>query len=360
MPMSHSVIVAGAGLSGATAARVLAESGLDVTVFEKRPYVGGNCADCYDAHAILVHRFGPHAFHTSDSEVWEFVNRFAKWSNYRHKVLAVIGKHAVPVPVNLQSIEKAYANPNMIFHADRGQYTVRELMEHHDTEMAKLGHWVWQNVYVGYSTKQWGLDPKDLPPWIIDRVPVRFDKNPYYHVDKHQGLPLGGYTAMVERMLDHPNITLELNKSCTLDASHMIYTGSLDALFGNQHGSLPYRSLTFEWEHLKNGPMQKVAQYNYPDVSTKYTRIIEYRLMTDENEWRGATTICREFPSATGEPFYPVAGVDAEGLHYKYACMAHKSGVWALGRLAEYKYLNMDQAVKNAMTMARQYVEALG
>jgi UDP-galactopyranose mutase len=357
--MPKSATIAGAGISGATAARILAEAGLDVAVYEKRAHVGGNCADCYDAHAILVHRHGPHAFHTSDKAVWEFVNRFAKWSTYRHKVMAVVGQKIVPMPVNLTTIEKAYANPYMVPHADKGSYTVRELMDHHDPEMSKLGHWVWQNFYVGYSSKQWGLNPADLPPWIIDRVPVRIDHEPYYHLDKYQGLPLGGYTAMVERMLDHPKIVLKLNYPVKLDGSHMIYTGSLDELFLYQHGSLPYRSLTFEWEHVKKGPIQKVAQYNYPDITDKFTRIVEYRLMTDGDEWRGATTICREFPADKGEPYYPIAGKDAEELHYKYACMAHKAGVWALGRLATYRYLNMDQAVGQAMTMAGQYLEKM-
>jgi UDP-galactopyranose mutase len=354
----QSAVIAGAGLSGATAARILAEAGLDVQVFEKRPYVGGNCADCYDAHAILVHRHGPHAFHTGDKAVWAFVNRFAKWSNYRHKVMAVLGDKVLPVPVNLITIESAYANPHMIFHAAHGRYTVRQLMLHDDPEMRKLGHWVWQNFYVGYSAKQWGIDPKDLPEWIIDRVPVNFNREPYYHIDKWQGLPIGGYTAMVERMLDHPKIVLKLNEPVTLDSTHLIYTGSLDELFLYQHGALPYRSLKFEYEHHRTGPVQKCAQYNYPDVTTKFTRVVEYRHMTDEAGWRGPTTICREFPSDKGEPYYPVAGEIAAQLHQQYSGMAEKSGVWCLGRLARYEYVNMNQAVKRAMEMAGKFLEA--
>jgi len=356
--MSQSVVIAGAGLSGATAARILADAGLDVLICEKRPYVGGNSADCYDQHGVMVHRFGPHAFHTSDPEVWAFVNRFAKFNNYWHKVMAVLGSKILPIPVNLVTIEKAYANPHMIFHAKHGRYTIRQLMNHEDPEMKKLGHWVWDNFYLGYSSKQWGLHPKDLPDWIIDRVPVVFNREPYYHaLDKWQGLPIGGYTAMVERMLDHPKIVLKLNEEVTLDSASLIYTGSLDSLFGYRHGTLPYRSLRFEWEHSKSGPMQKCAQYNYPDVTDKFTRIIEFRHMTDDLGWRGATTLCREYPAEKGEPFYPVAGEDAARLHDQYERSAEKAGVWCLGRLAQYKYINMDQAIKQAMEMAKKFLE---
>lgn len=353
--MACSVVIAGAGISGCTAARVLAEAGLNVVVQEKRAYVGGNCADTYDSHAQLVHRFGPHAFHTNDEEVWAFLGRFAEWREYAHRVVAPAGKDFIPLPLNLDSIAK-YARPDAAKRAQRASYTVRELLADADPELCKLGQWAWDNFYAGYSQKQWGVKPDDLPAWIMDRVPVRFSDDDRYHQDKYQAMPELGYSAMLERILKHPRIEVRLKAPVSLNATHLIYTGSLDELYEYRHGKLPYRYLRFEYEHHKDGPKQPVAQINYSDERIKYTRTIEYRHMTDgKKRWKGATTICREFPCDTGEfPCYPVeAGQD---LAYKYALLAQKDGVWALGRLALYKYLNMDQAVRRAIDIARKYL----
>jgi len=353
-------IVAGAGLSGCTAARYLAENGVKVRVHEKKPYVGGLAADTYDSTAIMIHRYGPHAFHTNDEGVWEFLSRFTKWRKYEHRVMACTCGKIMPVPVNLDTIDAAYGKGNFTGHACRENYTVRELLESEDPKLRKVGQWAWDTFYEGYSTKQWDCDPKKLPAWIMDRVPVRFNRDGRYHTDKYQGIPQLGYTTLCENMLDHPNIRLKVKSKVTDPDSGIIFTGEIDKLYQCCHGTLPYRYLRFEFEHAKNGPIQKVAQYNHPDLYIPYTRVVEYRHMTEDDGWSGKTTLCRETPCNDGEtPCYPIGGKKAEELHKQYASMADMGSVWVLGRLAEYRYCNMDQAVRRALNLADTYLRTM-
>lgn len=376
--MQYDWIIAGAGMTGATAARTLAEKGKKILVIEKRTQIGGNAFDCKDDAGVLVHRYGPHIFHTNDEEVWEFLSRFTSWRKYKHKVLADVDGEYMPVPFNLNSMVIAFgfrkAEQMRKTLAERygegSNVTILELRESEDALLRELADFVYENIFKTYTVKQWGVKPEDIDPAVTARVPVRISKENGYFTDRFQGMPEQGYTAMFANMLDHPSITVELNtdvrdvltfsdgkiayKGEPFDGK-VLYTGALDELFEKKYGSLPYRSLDFRFETLQKEYAQLCGTVNYT-VDRDYTRITEFKHLTGQK--CSVTTVMKEYSKPCGEtdiPYYPIANDDSKTLYAKYKAEADKyPALYLAGRLAEFRYYNMDAAAASALALCRK------
>jgi UDP-galactopyranose mutase len=362
--MKADALVAGAGFAGATVARRLADAGLRVLVVDPRPHPGGNAFDQSDAHGVLVHRHGPHCFHTSEARVFRFLSRFTRWRRYVHRVLAFAGGRYYPIPVNLDTLSLRFG---VELDESGGRALLERLREggrpertSEDVFLSRVGRELYETFFRGYTRKQWGREPSELAPAVAVRIPVRADRDDRYFTDRFQAVPKHGYAALFDRMLDHPNIGLSLGSDHaeavrSVDASHTFYTGSLDAWFGYRLGRLPYRSLRFESVHL---PMtdrhQPAAVVNYPG-DEPYTRSTEYRIITGQRHT--GTTIVREHPASDGPPYYPVPGPESDGMAAGYrALAAAERGVTFLGRLGEYAYLDMDRVVSRALDAAERHL----
>ncbi|MCI9222788.1 MAG: UDP-galactopyranose mutase [Oscillospiraceae bacterium] len=393
--MQYDALVVGAGYAGAITARRLAEDGgKKVLVLERRPHVAGNAYDCPDAAGVLIHQYGPHIFHTNDRRVFDYLSRFTKWRRYQHRVIANLprdnpevvpahkttdGRFFFPVPFNLDSMKNAFGMEEgkrlgqklLDAYPAQSQVTILELRQNPDPEIAAIADYVYEHVFVHYTMKQWGQKPEDIDPNTTARVPVRLSRDPRYFQDKYQGMPLDGYTPMFEKMLDHPNITLELNtdalKRLKLEDGRIlldgepfggtvIYSGQADELFGFRFGPLPYRTLDFGFQTLPQDAFQTHGTVNYT-VDQPYTRITEFKHLTGQ-ELPGVTTIMKEYSraytGADGEiPYYAVINPENNALYAKYKAEADKfPGLRLLGRLAEYKYYNMDAIAARALTLA--------
>ncbi len=390
----YDALVVGAGYAGAITARRLAEDGgKRVLVLERRPHVAGNAYDCPDAAGVLIHQYGPHIFHTNDRRVFDYLSRFTKWRRYQHRVIANLprdnpevvpahkttdGRFFFPVPFNLDSMKNAFGMEEgkrlgqklLDAYPAQSQVTILELRQNPDPEIAAIADYVYEHVFVHYTMKQWGQKPEDIDPNTTARVPVRLSRDGRYFQDAYQGMPLEGYTPMFERMLDHPNITLELNtdalKRLKLEDGRIlldgepfggtvIYTGQADELFGFRFGPLPYRTLDFGFETLPQDAFQTHGTVNYT-VDQPYTRITEFKHLTGQ-EKPDATTIMKEYSKACtgadGEiPYYAIINPENNALYAKYQAEADKfPGLRLLGRLAEYKYYNMDAIAARALTL---------
>jgi UDP-galactopyranose mutase len=360
--------VGGAGGPGATTARALAEAGRTVRVIDKRLHVAGNAYDEYDAHGVLIHRYGPHIFHTKDEQVFDFLSRFTEWRPYEHRVRSVVNGVAYPFPINRDTLNRLYGLNLDEAGAAAFFARVREARDpirtSEDVVLASVGRDLYEKFFLNYTRKQWGLEPSQLKAGVAARIPVRTDTDDRYFTDPFQTMPLRGYTKMFAAMLDHPNIELKLGmdflaqREALLDRTanggkipHVVYTGPLDAWFDHCYGRLPYRSLRFEHEHLPHtARYQEVGTVNYPNEHA-YTRITEYKHLTGQTH--AGTSITREYPVAEGEPYYPIPGTDNEALSQRYLSRAAKEqGVTFIGRLAEYRYYNMDQVVAAALAAA--------
>lgn len=391
----YDALVVGTGYAGAIAARRLAEEvGKRVLVLERRPHVAGNAYDCLDQAGILIHQYGPHIFHTNDRRVFDYLSRFTKWRRYQHRVIANLprdnpevvpahkttdGRFFFPVPFNLDSMKNAFGMEEgkrlgqklLDAYPAQSQVTILELRQNPDPEIAAIADYVYEHVFVHYTMKQWGQKPEDIDPNTTARVPVRLSRDGRYFQDAYQGMPLEGYTPMFERMLDHPNITLELNtdalKRLKLEDGRIlldgepfggtvIYSGQADELFGFRFGPLPYRTLDFGFQTLPQDAFQTHGTVNYT-VDQPYTRITEFKHLTGQ-ELPGVTTIMKEYSraytGADGEiPYYAVINPENNALYAKYKAEADKfPGLRLLGRLAEYKYYNMDAIAARALTLA--------
>ena len=391
----YDALVVGAGYAGAIAARRLAEEvGKRVLVVERRPHVAGNAYDCPDAAGVLIHQYGPHIFHTNDRRVFDYLSRFTKWRRYQHRVIANLprdnpevvpahkttdGRFFFPVPFNLDSMKNAFGMEEgkrlgqklLDAYPAQSQVTILELRQNPDPEIAAIADYVYEHVFVHYTMKQWGQKPEDIDPNTTARVPVRLSRDGRYFQDAYQGMPLEGYTPMFERMLDHPNITVELETDALnrleladgvikLDGEAfdgpVIYTGQADELFGFRFGPLPYRTLDFGFQTLPQDAFQTHGTVNYT-VDQPYTRITEFKHLTGQ-ELPGVTTIMKEYSraytGADGEiPYYAVINPENNALYAKYKAEADKfPGLRLLGRLAEYKYYNMDAIAARALTLA--------
>ena len=355
-------LIIGAGFAGSTIARALADAGRKVHLIDRRAHIGGNAFDEPDAHGVLVHRYGPHIFHTNSEKVWEFLSRFTEWCPYEHRVLGVVdGKH-YPFPINRDTLNLLYglnldeAGAAAFF--ERVREPREPVRSSEDVVLNSVGRDLYEKFFLNYTRKQWGMEPAQLKAGVAARIPVRTNTDDRYFTDTFQAMPLHGYTKMFERMLDHPNITVELGVNFA-DVrqrggwAHVVYTGPVDAYFEHCYGPLPYRSLRFEHEHLNNiEQYQPVGTVNYPNDHA-YTRITEFKHLTGQKH--ADTSIVREYPQAQGEPYYPIPSDENEALFKRYQALADaERGVTFVGRLAEYRYYNMDQVVAAALSAAQR------
>ena len=360
--MKFDVIVVGAGLAGATSARLLAEAGKKVLIIERRRHIGGNCYDYKNEYGITIHKYGPHIFHTNSSRVWRFVNRFSRFRYYQHRVLSYVDGKYVPFPINRDTVVE-------LFGLDLSASDVEEFLKKEverskfsdpprnfeDQVISQVGERLYEKFFKGYTIKQWDKDPKELSADVAKRIPVRSSRDDRYFSDKYQGIPIHGYTKMVEKMLDHENISIligvdyfEVKEEMKADLT--IYTGELDRFFDYSFGKLEYRSLEFEFVTYDMEYYQPVAVVNYPN-DYDWTRITEYKYFLDEKSPK--TTVSYEYPKSEGEPYYVVLTEENMKRRDRYIKEVEKlemSGEYIfVGRLAEYKYYNMDQVIERVM-----------
>ena len=376
-------LIIGAGMAGAVCARELAErGGKKVLVLERRAHVGGNAYDCFDQAGVLIHKYGPHIFHTNHKRVFDFLSRFTTWLDYQHQVVANIpaegGRLEIPVPFNLVSMELVFGREKAASLARRliAEYgretkvTILELRQNPDPEIAALADYVYEHVFVYYTMKQWGQKPEEIDPDTTARVPVFLSEDSRYFQDVFQGMPLEGYTPMFQRMLEHPYITLELatdaasrvkleGEQVLLDGAPfrgtVIYTGAVDELFGCKYGRLPYRTLDFQFETHPVDCWQSHGTVNYT-MDQDYTRITEFKQLTGQ-KLPGVTTIMKEYSraytGAEGEiPYYAIISPENNALYSRYQGETERlPNFHLLGRLAEYKYYNMDAIAARALAL---------
>jgi UDP-galactopyranose mutase len=359
-------LVVGAGFAGSVMAERLA-SVLDkrVLLVDKRPHIGGNAFDRYDDAGILIHPYGPHIFHTNSEDIYRYLSQFTAWRPYEHRVLASVDGQQVPMPINLDTINKLYGLNLNAFEVEKFFESVAEkkteIKTSEDVVVNKIGRELYNKFFRGYTRKQWGLDPSELDASVTARVPTRTNRDDRYFADKFQAMPLHGYTRMFERMLDHPNIKIMLNTDYRevqdlVPWRHMIYTGPVDAFFGYKYGKLPYRSLRFEHTTLQQEKFQPVGTVNFPNEYA-YTRVTEFKHITGQAH--AATSIVHEFPCADGDPYYPVPRPENANLYRKYEADADSTpGVTFVGRLATYRYYNMDQVVGQALATFKKLQQA--
>lgn len=359
---SSAVLVVGCGFSGSTIARELADAGHKVRIIDRRSHVGGNAYDELDEQGILVHRYGPHIFHTNSERVWDFLSRFTEWRSYEHRVRGVVEGQLYPFPINRDTLNQLYklnldeAGATAFFEQVREPREPVRTSE--DVVLNAVGRDLYEKFFLNYTRKQWGLEPSELKAGVAARIPVRTNTDDRYFTDRFQAMPLHGYTKMFERILDHPNITVELGVDFadirgSEQWKHIVYTGPVDAYFDRCFGRLPYRSLSFEHEHLADTDwFQPVGTVNYPNDHA-YTRVTEFKHLTGQQHT--GTSIVREYPQADGDPYYPVPSEANEALYKRYAALADaEEGVTFVGRLAQYRYYNMDQVVAAALTAAKR------
>ena len=389
MDQNFDCLVIGAGFAGAVAARELAErGGKRVLVLERRDHIGGNAYDCLDNAGVLIHQYGPHIFHTANRRVYEYLSRFTQWRDYQHRVVANVYGVEMPVPFNLTSLmlafglEKAEILEQKLVEAygPEKKVTILELRQNPDPQIADLAEYVYQHVFLYYTMKQWGQKPEEIDPNTTARVPVFLSRDDRYFQDPYQGMPLEGYTPLFRRMLHHPNITVVLGEDASrrmtlpeeggvlLDGAPftgpVIYTGAADELFGCRFGRLPYRTLDFRFETYDVDQWQSHATVNYT-VSEPWTRITEFKLLTGQ-VLPGKTTIAKEisrpYTAEDGQiPYYAIINPENNALYARYKALAEGRGrFYLLGRLAEYKYYNMDAIVARALELCDGLLEEKG
>ncbi len=362
-------LIVGAGFAGAVCARELADAGWQVQVIDKRPHIAGNAYDHLDAHGVLVHRYGPHIFHTNSERVFDYLSRFTAWRPYEHRVLAVPDARSgesYPIPINRTTINALYgtcldeAGIKAFF--ERVREPREPIKTSEDVVLNSVGRDLCDRFFRGYTRKQWGLDLSELAGGVAARIPTRTNDDDRYFSDRFQAMPQDGYTAMFERILNHPNISVRTGVAyeqvaATTDSRSTIFTGPIDEFYGHRHGRLPYRSLRFEHEHLETTPqLQAVGTVNYPNDHA-YTRITEFKHLTGQQH--AGTSVVREYPTDEGDPYYPIPNAANEALFKRYEALADtESDVHFIGRLAQYRYYNMDQVVASALALSRKLIDA--
>jgi UDP-galactopyranose mutase len=351
-------LIVGAGYAGSVLAERLARgSNKKVLIIDRRSHIGGNAYDCYDESGILIHKYGPHIFHTNSKEVFDYLSRFTEWRQYQHKVLAHVDGQLVPIPINLDTINRLYGlNLNSFqmeeFLAARAE-KVESVRTSEDVVVSKVGRELYEKFFRGYTRKQWGLDPSELDAQVTARVPTRTNRDDRYFTDAFQAMPKHGFTRLFERMLDHPNIHILLNTDYRhvrgiIPHKAVIYSGPVDEFFDYRFGKLPYRCLDFKHETLNQAQFQPVAVVNYPNDYT-YTRITEFKHLTGQEHQK--TSVVYEFPCAEGDPYYPIPRRENAEIYRQYHELAEQERVHFVGRLATYRYYNMDQVVAQALTL---------
>ena len=381
--MEYDAIVVGAGVAGCVLAGELARRGnRKVLVIDKRDHIAGNCYDEYDEFGIMVHVYGPHIFHTEIERIYQYFSEYTEWYEFGHEVHANVHGNIINVPFNLNTLHKVYDEEKAGRLEDKlvsefgsdSRVPILTLKENPDPEIREVAEYVYENIFLRYTMKQWGKKPEEIDPNVTARVPVVISRDNRYFKDKYQGMPLQGYTAMFEKILDHENIHLQMGTSAEevleirddkiyydgeLFTGKVIYTGLADELFGYEFGHLPYRSLKFKFEHYKKESFQGCSVVNYT-VDEDYTRITEFKYLTGQVN-TPETTIVKEYPEAyTGDntPYYSINNSENDGVYAKYKEKADRiPNLYLLGRLAEYKYYNIDAIALRSLELADELVK---
>ena len=352
-------LIVGAGFAGCILAERLARgSNRDVLLIDRRPHIGGNAYDHYDDSGVLVHRYGPHIFHTNSKDVFDYLSRFTAWRSYEHRVLAHVDGQLLPIPINLDTVNRFY---NLALTSSEMESFLSEIAEpcaairtSEDVIVSKVGRTLYEQFFRNYTRKQWGLDPSELDACVTARIPIRTNTDDRYFTDTYQAIPLNGFTRMFENMVDDRRIKILLNcdyrevRNCFPDAT-IIFTGPIDEYFDYRFGKLPYRSLEFRHETLNVSRYQVAPVINYPNEHA-YTRITEFKYLTGQEHSK--TSIVYEYPRAEGDPYYPIPRSENQEMYLKYQRLAElTAGVHFVGRLATYKYYNMDQVAAQALSL---------
>ncbi len=360
--MKFDVVIVGAGISGCTLAERYAQSGKKVLVLEKREFIGGNCYDEMNQDGLMIMKYGGHIFHTNDDNVWNYVNNFSEWIPSEHKVLSHVDGKNVPVPVNITTVNELLGlniqtEAEMKDWLEKNTEKIKNPKNSEEIALTRVGRFLYEKMFKNYTIKQWDMEPKELDASVMARIPVRTDFNDRYFSDKYEAQPKSGYAKLMEKMLDHPNIKVELKKDFfqvkdELEYDKLFFSGKIDEFFNYKFGKLGYRSLKFEFstydqDHYIPGPT-----VNYPNFNESFTRIVEYKYFYKQKHPK--TIVSREWATWEGEPFYPVPTKNNADIYGKYERLAKKMqsrGIYFIGRLANYKYINMDQAFRNALDL---------
>ncbi len=360
--MSFDYLIVGAGFAGSVLAERLARvSNKKVLVVDRRNHIAGNAYDHYNEAGILVHKYGPHIFHTNSRDIFDYLSQFTPWRGYEHRVLASVDGQLVPMPINLDTINQLYGLSLTSFQVEEFFASVAEkrdvIKTSEDVVVSKVGRELYEKFFRGYTRKQWALDPSELDAQVTARVPTRTNRDNRYFTDSYQSMPAHGFTRMFENMLDHPNIKLMLNTDYRdvrdfIPFNEMVYTGPIDEYFDFRFGKLPYRCLEFKHETHDKPLFQPAAVVNYPN-DYAYTRITEFKYLTGQEHHK--TSVVYEFPQAEGDPYYPIPRAENSVLYKRYQELAETTpGVHFVGRLASYRYYNMDQVVGAALTLFKK------
>jgi UDP-galactopyranose mutase len=359
-------LIVGAGFAGSVLAeRLASQLGKKILIADTRSHIGGNAYDCYNDDGILIHKYGPHIFHTNSRDVFEYLSQFTQWRSYEHRVLASVDGQLVPIPINLDTVNRLYGLNLTSFQLEDFFASVAEPKEYirtsEDVVVSKVGRELYEKFFRNYTRKQWDMDPSELDKSVTARVATRTNRDNRYFTDTYQAMPLQGFTRMFEKMLSHPNIKVMLNTDYreildVIPYDKMIYTGPIDLFFDYRYGKLPYRSLEFKHETINTPVHQPVAVVNYPNEHL-YTRVTEFKYLTGQEHSK--TGIVYEFPRAEGDPYYPVPRSENAELYKKYKALADATPeVHFVGRLATYKYYNMDQVVAQALMVYKKILES--
>jgi len=368
-PKPYDYLIVGAGFAGSVLAeRLASQHGASVLLIDRRPHVGGNAYDEPNEAGILYHKYGPHIFHTNSEQVVDYLSQFTEWRPYEHRVQARVCGQLVPIPINRTTLNMLF-DANLRTDEEAAEYLARraepvdEIETSEDVVINAVGRQLYELFFRGYTRKQWGLDPSELDKQVTSRIPTRTNADDRYFSDTFQAMPLHGYTVMFERMLDHPLIEVrtgvdfaDFKDEAHNIANHVIFTGPIDEYFDFRFGKLPYRSLKFDHQTLDQEYFQPVAVVNYPNEDVPFTRISEYKYLTGQQAPN--TTITYEYPSAEGDPYYPIPRPENQELFKKYEALADATdNVTFVGRLATYRYYNMDQIVGQALATFRRMDE---
>lgn len=359
-------LIVGAGFAGCVLAeRISSRLDKRVLIVEKRDHIGGNCHDFYNEDGVLVHKYGPHYFRTNNKKVFDYLSQFTRWHYVQYKILAYVDGQLLPFPINLDTVNRLYGLGLSSFELEeffgKVRAADREIRSSEDVVVSQIGKDLYEKFFKNYTKKQWGLDPSELDASVCGRIPIRINRDGRYFDDNYQAMPKHGYTKMFSRMISNPNIHLMLKTDYKgivdlVPFDKMIYTGPIDEFFDHKWGQLPYRSLRFEFETFDQEWYQPVSQINYPN-DYDFTRIIEIKHVTGQRHPK--TTIAREYPSETGDPYYPIPRGDNRLLYEKYKKLADELGsVYFLGRLAHYRYYNMDEVVAFALELFESEIVA--